>query len=216
MDGLDLRRVSRLVSSAGYRLIWQRPRHILVLCSGLDLIGVGLGAALIDRWAGTDLWQHPRWLVRFGLAYVLFSWLFGSYTLLRMPRLSWGQVVTRLGIAALATTLSVVLAYWVFNLPDTFTLGHRRTQLMVLTFMSGWGFVVRLWLRRMARDRQQQFPTLWSRRRCSRSACCRPTFPMRRCCWRICPGPIRSAFRVRSSEPLMSPWPWCSCWYASL
>jgi lipopolysaccharide/colanic/teichoic acid biosynthesis glycosyltransferase len=121
---------------------------------------VGIAAGLIDHWAGTDLWHHPRWLVPFGLAYVFFSWLFGSYTLLRMPRLKGAQVLARLGMAALATTLAVVLAYWVFNLPETFTLGHRRIQLMLLTLVSAWGLGVRLALRRMSLDRQRRFPTL--------------------------------------------------------
>jgi hypothetical protein len=44
-------------------MIWSRPRHLLVLCAGLDLLGVALIAALIDRWAAGDLWRHPQWLL---------------------------------------------------------------------------------------------------------------------------------------------------------
>ena len=64
--------------------------------------------------------------------------------------------MVRLGISALATTLTVVLAYWVFNLPDTFTLGHRRIQLLLLTGVSLWALTVRLSLQRLARARQSQ------------------------------------------------------------
>lgn len=137
-------------------MIWSRPRHLLVLCAGLDLLGVGLVATLIDRWAGTDLVRHPQWLLPYGLTYILLSWLFGSYTLLRWPRLRGGHVAVRLGISALATTLAVVLAYWLFNLPETFTLGHRRIQLLLVAGVSLWALAMRLALHRLARDRQGQ------------------------------------------------------------
>jgi lipopolysaccharide/colanic/teichoic acid biosynthesis glycosyltransferase len=135
---------------------WYGPRHLLVLCAGLDLMGVALVAALIDRWAGSDLMDHPQWLLPYGLTYILLSWLFGSYTLLRWPRLQAAQVTVRLGISALATTLAVVLAYWLFNLPETFTLGHRRIQLLLVAGVSLWALVMRLVLNRLARDRQGQ------------------------------------------------------------
>jgi lipopolysaccharide/colanic/teichoic acid biosynthesis glycosyltransferase len=144
----------------GPGLFWHKPRQVLLLCAGLDLLGVALVAALIDHWDRTDLLQHPQWLAPFGLAYVLMSWLFGSYTLLRWNRLALGRVVVRLGAAALATTLTVVLAYWLFRLPATFTLGHRRIQLALLTGLSLWALTVRLLLRRFSRQRQRPFPSL--------------------------------------------------------
>jgi len=157
MDG-GHRRPVLLNGSNGERngLFWRKPRHVLVLCAGLDLAGIAVVAWLVDRGARTDLWAHPRWLIPYALAYVLFSWLFGSYTLLRWPRLRCGQVAMRLGMSALATTLMVVLAYWVFNLPETFTLGHRRIQLLLLAGVSLWALAVRLALHRLARARQSQ------------------------------------------------------------
>ena len=137
-----------------------RPRQVLMLCAGLDLLGVAAGAALLDVFGGTDLLEHPQWVIPFGFAYVLFSWLFGSYTLLRLPRLRGVQVLVRLGMAALATSLMVVLAYWVLRLPPSFTLGYRRTQLLLLAWLSLWALVVRLALRRMVRLRQPSFPSL--------------------------------------------------------
>ena len=141
-------------------MIWRNPRHVLVLCAGLDLLGVALVATLSDRRFGSDLLLHPQWLVPFGFVYVFFSWLFGSYTLLRLPRLKLSQVLLRLGMAALATTLTVVLAYWALNLPETFTLGHRRIQLLVLSGLSGWALGIRLLLRRLIQSRQVSFPTV--------------------------------------------------------
>jgi hypothetical protein len=132
-----------------------RPRQILLLCAGLDLLGtVGL-AGLLDRFAGTDLQQQPFWLVAYALTYVAFSWLFGSYTLLRWPRLDAAQLLMRLLVTMLATALVVVLAYWLLNLPESFTLGHRRVQLVLLSGLSLWALAVRLLLWRLSRARQR-------------------------------------------------------------
>ena len=132
-----------------------RPRQVLLLCAGLDLVGLLVSAALIDRLDGTDLLRHPQWLLPFGLVYIGFSWLFGSYTLLKLPRLLLSLVAVRLGLSALASALMVVLAYWLFHLPVNFTLGHRRVQLALLAGMSLWALLQRLWLRRLARPRQR-------------------------------------------------------------
>lgn len=82
----------------------RKPRSALALCAALDLLGVAAGAALLDVFGGTDLLEHPQWVIPFAFAYVLFSWLFGSYTLLRLPRLRGVQLLVRLGMAALATS----------------------------------------------------------------------------------------------------------------
>ena len=132
-----------------------RPRQLLLLCAGLDLLGLVLSAALVDRLNGTDLLNHPQWLLPFGLVYIGFSWLFGSYTLLKLPRLRLSLVAVRLGLSAMASALLVVLAYWLFRLPVNFTLGHRRVQLALLAGMTLWALVQRLWLRRLARPRQR-------------------------------------------------------------
>lgn len=138
----------------------RKPRSVLAICAVLDLLGVAAGAALLDACLGTNLLEHPQWLIPFGLIYVLFSWLFGSYTLLRLPRWRGAQVLLRLGMAALATTLTVVLAYWALKLPPTFTLGHRRIQLLLLAWLSLWALAARLALRQMVRHRQSSFPSL--------------------------------------------------------
>jgi lipopolysaccharide/colanic/teichoic acid biosynthesis glycosyltransferase len=132
-----------------------RPRQVLLLSAGLDLLGLVLSAALVDHVDGTDLLSHPHWLLTFGLIYIGFSWLFGSYTLLKLPRLRLSLVAVRLGLSAVASALVVVLAYWLFRLPVNFTLGHRRVQLALLAGMSLWALVQRLWLRRLARPQQR-------------------------------------------------------------
>jgi lipopolysaccharide/colanic/teichoic acid biosynthesis glycosyltransferase len=138
----------------GISLLWLRPRQVLLLCAGLDLLGVVAIAALLDHFDATDLLRHPSWWLPFGLVYIALSWLFGSYTLLRWSRLDLVRLGLRLAVAALGTALVVVLAYWLFNLPVTFTLGHRRVQLTLLSGLSLWALAVRLLLWRLARARQ--------------------------------------------------------------
>jgi lipopolysaccharide/colanic/teichoic acid biosynthesis glycosyltransferase len=140
-------------------VFWGKPRSVLVLCACLDLVGVALVAALVDLREGSGLLRHPDWLIPYGLAYVLFSWLFGSYTLLRWPRLRTAQVLVRLGMAALATSLAVVLAYWMLNLPETFTLGHRRIQLALVGGLSLWALLTRFCLHFWIREREPVYPT---------------------------------------------------------
>ncbi|WP_255141446.1 hypothetical protein [Synechococcus sp. Lug-A] len=117
----------------------------------------------MDASHDTGLQKHPQWLIPFGLSCVGFSWLFGSYTLMRLSRWGGGQVLARLGMAALATSLTVVLAYWALSLPPTVTLGHRRIQLLLLVWLSVWALAVRLALRRMVHHRQSSFPSLLER-----------------------------------------------------
>ena len=136
------------------------PRRVLILCALGDLIGVMAAAAMADRLFGVELLPTSRSLLPFGLIYVFFSWLFGSYTLLRWPRLPIGQVLARLGAAALATTLGVVLGAWMLHLPDTFTLSHRRTQLTLLLLLSVWALSLRLLLRLVVRQTQRPFPSV--------------------------------------------------------
>lgn len=137
------------------KVLGLRPRQVLLICAGLDLLGVAGFSAVLDRWGGTDLLRQPGWLLVFGLVYITCSWLFGSYTLLRWPRLAYGTLLLRLVVSSLATALLVVLAYWAFNLPTTFTLGHRRTQVLLLGGLSLWGLMVRLLLRRLSRPGRQ-------------------------------------------------------------
>ena len=134
-----------------------KPRQVLLLCASGDLLGVVLAGAVVDRGLGSDLYAHPQWLVLFGLGYVFFSWLFGSYTLLKLPRLRLSLVAVRLGLSALASALLVVLAYWLFRLPVNFTLGHRRVQLALLILVSLWALGLRILLRSQVRQRQRPF-----------------------------------------------------------
>lgn len=130
-------------------LVWLSSRRRLVLALALDWIGVVGIAALLDRWAATDLLGHPQWVVLYGAAYGVMSWLFGSYTLLRWPRFDGRRVVGRLVVSGLATTAVVVLAIWMLHLPTSISFGHRRIQVLMLLGITLWALMVRLLVRRL-------------------------------------------------------------------
>ena len=130
-------------------LSWLATRRKLFLALLLDLVGVALVAAFVDQWASTQLLRHPQWLGLYGATYVAMSWLFGSYTLLRMPRVTGARVLARLGGAALATTVVLVLVSWILRVPPSVTLSHRRIQLLLLVGLTLWALGVRLLLRRL-------------------------------------------------------------------
>ncbi len=140
-------------------MFWNKPRRVLVVCAGLDFVGLFGLAALLDGSTDSNLLGQPNELLLFGLVYILWSWLFGSYTLLRWPRLLPRQVAVRLVIAALATLVVTILWAWLLNLPETVTLVHRRIQLALLVGLSAWALGVRLLLWSVARQQQQSFPT---------------------------------------------------------
>jgi lipopolysaccharide/colanic/teichoic acid biosynthesis glycosyltransferase len=137
-------------------LSWRRPRRLLFLCALLDLASVWPLAALADRWVGSSLLQRPLWLLSFGAGYLLLGWLLGSYTVLRWPGLRLPSVLRRLLTTSAVTLLAVILVRWVFNLPVTFTLGHRSTLVLLLAPMTLWSLLVRLLLRRLSEGSRWQ------------------------------------------------------------
>lgn len=138
-------------------MLWRRPRQLLFLCAWLDLAGVLLLGGLVARWRGSALMIQPAWLLAFGATYLFFGWLFGSYTLLRWPWLRLQLVLLRLGLTALATLAGVILADWLLNLPQSFALTHRGTQVLLLALLSGWALAVRLALRGLLRRNQRHW-----------------------------------------------------------
>ncbi|QPN67326.1 sugar transferase [Synechococcus sp. CBW1006] len=135
---------------------WRKPRRLLFLCASLDLSACLILAALLDQTRRTDLLGQPRWLIAFALLYLLFGWLFGTYTVLRWPWLRLRLVILRLMITALATMLVVALMDWLFNLPVGLYLSHRSTQTFLLGSLTVWALLVRLGLRWLGRHSPQR------------------------------------------------------------
>jgi lipopolysaccharide/colanic/teichoic acid biosynthesis glycosyltransferase len=134
-------------------LSWLSTRRTLLLALVLDLMGVVVIAVVLDHWTATHLLWHPQWLGFYGATYVAMSWLFGSYTLLRLTRVTGARVLARLGGAALATTVVLVLVNWSLRVPPSLSLGHRRTQALLLLGLTLWALIVRLLLRRLPAHR---------------------------------------------------------------
>lgn len=137
-----------------------RPRQVLLVCVGLDVLGIAGLAVFLDRFFATGLRQQPDKLLAFAGVYIFLSWLFGSYTLLRWPRLRLSQLLGRLLVTAMATALVVVLAYWTLHLPKTSTLGHRRVQLLLMSGLSLWALCGRWLLWSLAQTRHRGDLTL--------------------------------------------------------
>ncbi len=129
---------------------WRRPRRLLFLCALLDLASIWPAAALADRRLGSSLLNHPIWLLCFGAAYLFLGWLLGSYTVLRWPDLRLPSVLRRLLTTSAVTLMAVILVRWAFNLPVSFSLGHRSTLILLLLPMTLWSLVLRLLFRRLS------------------------------------------------------------------
>lgn len=126
---------------------WRRPRQQLAFCAFLDLAGLFVLVGLLERFRGVEVLSRPHWVLGLGLLYLLFGWLFGSYTVLRWPWLRLRLVLLRLGLTALTTLAAVILVDWSLNLPASFALTHRSTLLMLLGALSVWSLLLRLALR---------------------------------------------------------------------
>jgi len=82
------------------------------------------------------------------ILYCLFSWLLGSYTLLRWPWLKLRLVLQRLLLVAMATMFSIVLGSWALGVgADQISLLNRSVLLEWLTLQSAFALTSRLLLR---------------------------------------------------------------------
>ena len=82
------------------------------------------------------------------LLYPLLGWLFRSYTVLRWRRFSLTLLFQRLFITALVTLMVVAFARWLVNPADDVWLVYRSVQLVWLSALTLWSFLIRIALRR--------------------------------------------------------------------
>ena len=127
---------------------WRNPRRILLVCAGLDLVGlVGL-VVLISLFKPLPLFPQLGWLLFTALAYLGLGWLFGSYTVLRWRRLPLAAVLQRVLITGVVTLVVVALVRVWLNPTDAVWLVHRSTQVALLLPLMGWSLLMRGLLRR--------------------------------------------------------------------
>ena len=81
------------------------------------------------------------------LIYLSLGWLFGSYTLLKLARLRWMQLLLRLGITSTASIVAGALLGWLLRVPPDITMLHRGSLIPLFSLVTFWSAVVRLGLR---------------------------------------------------------------------
>ena len=91
---------------------------------------------------GSILTEWPSVLL-LGLIYLLFGWLFGSYTVLRWPGFRGYQVLQRILITGFATLLVMVFWGWITHVPPDQILHHRSVLLLTLGLQTGWAMAGR-------------------------------------------------------------------------
>ncbi|QEY32525.1 sugar transferase [Synechococcus sp. RSCCF101] len=123
-------------------------RRRLLLAAGLDGLGLVLLAVVVDQLRRGFLERQLGLLLVLLLTYWLFSWLFGSYTLLRLTRPRPGPVLLRLAAASLAGIAAGALIGWSIRADPDLTLLHRGSLIPLFGLMALWSGLVRLGLRR--------------------------------------------------------------------
>lgn len=124
------------------------PRRLLVICAGLDLLGLITLIGLISLFKQSTLQSQFSWVVFTAVTYLGLGWLFGSYTVLRWRRLPPVAVLQRVLITAVVTVTFLAIVSLLFNPAETVWIVHRSTQAIWLPSLMLWSVVLRVLLRR--------------------------------------------------------------------
>ena len=130
---------------------WARPRLPLFTAAVLDAIGlVVLALALVSGFHDEVSGMQPQGgsLAVLVLIYCSLGWLFGSYTLLKLQKPSWIQVVARLSSTTIVSLVVAVAYGYVFRLQITDILFFRNNLIPLFVLLTLWSGLVRLVLRR--------------------------------------------------------------------
>ena len=123
------------------------PRRLLLLCAGLDLLGLLSLLAVISLLKEVPLEAQLPWVVFTAVTYLTLGWMFGSYTVLRWRRLPPVVVLQRVLITGVVTVSLVALVRMLVNPAETVWLLHRSTQFIWLSLLMLWSVVLRVLLR---------------------------------------------------------------------
>jgi lipopolysaccharide/colanic/teichoic acid biosynthesis glycosyltransferase len=125
-------------------LPWQSPRKQLFTCAGLDFLAIWLAVGISNLLQQPDLLHPPAAVGVVGALYCTWSWLLGSYTVLRWPWLRLRLILQRLLLSALACWASLVLGCWLAGV------GHGQLSLLnrdVLINVLAWQTLLALGIR---------------------------------------------------------------------
>jgi exopolysaccharide biosynthesis polyprenyl glycosylphosphotransferase len=139
-------------------MAWLRARQRLMATACLDAAGlIGLGMA-ISRLQGLKLNPHSiELLLLLVVIYCSFGWLLGSYTLLKLPRVSWTQSLARLGSSALASVAATALIRDLFRLQISNRLIFGSNLLLLFLLLTVWSALIRLLFRHQWPNQQQTY-----------------------------------------------------------
>ncbi len=127
---------------------WRNPRRNLLLCAGLDVVGlVMLLLGLASVWA-LPLAGQFGWILTTIAVYLLLGWLLGTYTVLGWRSLPRWTLIQRLGLCFLTTLMLVAILRWFLNPSLEIWLVFRSVQFSWLVSTTFWSFLVRVSLRR--------------------------------------------------------------------
>lgn len=130
---------------------WARPRLPLFTAALFDAAGlIGLAVlATLDQQVATDqILSESKGLILLVVIYCSLGWLFGSYTLLKLPRVRWAQAITRLGTTSVASIITAAVISYIFRLQITSILFFRSNLIPVFFGLSIWSGLIRVVLRR--------------------------------------------------------------------
>ena len=126
---------------------WSRHRLPLALAAGLDAAGLIAAALIVNGLRQSSVADQQLLLFALVLIYLSLGWLFGSYTLLKLARLRWMQLLLRLGITSTASIVASALLCWLLRVPPGVTLLHRGSLIPLFSLAILWSALVRLVLR---------------------------------------------------------------------
>ena len=126
------------------------PRTLLLYALLLDWVGQILVLAFILIQHGRLLFFdgvqlsieiHRSWFVFCFFFYPLLNWLFGSFTVLRWPRLRFSVLIQRLFISASVTFFVVIFASRIIHSEDVW-LVQSQVQFAWLSLLAIWSLCV--------------------------------------------------------------------------
>ena len=128
-------------------MFWRSPRRFLLICAGLDLIGLAALLTLLCVVRQLSLAGQISWLALIVAAYFVLGWLFGTYSLLGWRKIPVVALLRRQAAMVGSLLILVALISWTFNPSETVWPVWRTTQLQWLVPQFVWSVFVRLALR---------------------------------------------------------------------
>ena len=130
------------------------PRRLLLIAALLDVVGqlvvlwVLISLPILVGLSPADLSLEKQWgwLIGSVTTYLLSSWLFGSYTVLRWRGVPLPSLLPRVLVAAMAAVVVMAVCRWALNPGEEIWLLYRRVQLAWMLLVTIWSLLVRVGL----------------------------------------------------------------------